>query len=68
MERAGVHGTPHQLRHFFGTSLLDAGVDLRTVQELMRHESLQSTQIYTHVSGTRKRDAVDLLRVLEVAS
>lgn len=68
MGRAGVHGTPHQLRHFFGTSLLDAGVDLRTVQELMRHESLQSTQIYTHVSGTRKRDAVDLLRVLEVAS
>lgn len=68
MERAGVHGTPHQLRHFFGTSLLDAGVDLRTVQELMRHESLQSTQIYTLVSGTRKRDAVDLLRVLEMVS
>ena len=68
MERAGVHATPHQLRHFFGTSLLNAGVDLRTVQELMRHESLQSTQIYTLVSGTRKRDAVDLLRVLEVAS
>lgn len=59
--RAGVTIQAHQLRHSFGTQLLGNGADIRVVQTLMRHESIQSTAIYTRVSEPQQSDALELL-------
>ena len=51
-----MHITPHMFRHTFATSLLDADVDIRYIQEMLGHSSITITEIYTHVAVAKQRN------------
>ena len=51
-----LHITPHMFRHTFATSLLEADVDIRYIQEMLGHSSINITEIYTHVAMSKQRD------------
>ena len=51
-----LHITPHMFRHTFATCLLDTGVDIRFIQEMLGHSSINVTEIYTHVTVAKQKD------------
>jgi len=61
MIRCRVSGTPHSLRHYFCTALVERGADLRVVQELARHSQLSTTALYVAATDTRQRLALEML-------
>jgi integrase/recombinase XerD len=68
MDRCGIPGTAHSLRHWFGTELLRSGANAREAQELLRHASLATTAIYTLVAADAQQAAIDRLPAVKLVS